>query len=67
MQDLFAYKWGDKDVRSQERFTEMEKLHGLEDSILLKCQASYHLDSYIQCNPSQNFNQVILWIPGNLF
>ena len=48
---------GDKDVRSQERFTEMEKLHGLEDSILLKCQASYHLDSYIQWNPSQNFSK----------
>ena len=48
---------GDKDVRSQERFTEMEKLHGLEDSMLLKCQASYHLDSYILCNPSQNFSK----------
>ena len=35
---------GDKDERIQERFTETEKLHGLEDSILLKCQASYHLD-----------------------
>ena len=35
---------GDKDERSQERFTETEKFHGLEDSILLKCQASYYLD-----------------------